>query len=288
MRWKITTSHELVYHQKPAYRQLFRLPLSHEKDGIHNRTTTDSHSLQGIAVDYSHIANGMEIYNPTNKQLYTTTVFKLDEDNATRNHFNLHYHGSMFFGLYSSNSPRNYAEPFPPGTAIQFQKDSSKDPLQGFIVAVPDVKFTDDTATYLVRLDDGSTESVPAALLQHWSAPSIDSSDAATASPYPSWVSHNSHCTMEHNGNILKGKFFHLPDDTWEFHSTNRNGILKQRYPLPNFSRPLLPLLTWEFSDRDGPLHLWFPLLITSLPKISPGHALAISPKPWITRALMH
>ena len=187
---QITISHELVSHPKPDYRQLFQLfstvYLSHKKDGIHNCTTFISHSLQGFAVGYSHIANGMEIYNPINKQLHTTTVFKLDEDNAIMNHFNLHYDGSMFFGLYSSNNHRNYAEPFPPGTAVQFQRDSSKDPLQGYVVAVPDVKFTEDTTTYLVCLDDGSIGCVPAALLQHWSASSTASSEAATASPYPS------------------------------------------------------------------------------------------------------
>ena len=97
----ITTSFKLVYGVKPDYRQLFRLfstaYLSHTKDNTHTCTTTDPHSLQGIAVGYSDRANGMEIYNPNSKQLYTTTVYRLDEQNETRNHFNLHYDGAMFF-----------------------------------------------------------------------------------------------------------------------------------------------------------------------------------------------
>lgn len=75
----ISTSHELVYEVKPDYCQLFRLfstaYLPHTKDGTHPRSTTEPQTLQGIAVGYSDRANGMEIYNPTSKQLYTTTVY---------------------------------------------------------------------------------------------------------------------------------------------------------------------------------------------------------------------
>ncbi len=113
----ITTSHELLYGTKPDYRQLFRLfstaYLSHHKDNTHPRTTAEPHTLQGITVGFSNKANGMEIYNPSTKQLYTTTVYRLDENNKTRHHFNLHFYGAMFFGLYSAQSNQTSAEQSP-------------------------------------------------------------------------------------------------------------------------------------------------------------------------------
>ncbi len=233
----ITTSFELVYGVKPDYRQLFRLfstaYLSHSKDNTHQRTTTEPHSLQGIAVGYSDRANGMEIYNPNSKQLYTTTVYRLDEQNETRNHFNLHYDGSMYFGLYSSMSNMREPEPYPPGTQVRFQHPNEK-PINGFVTAVPDNKFHNDTGHYTIRLDNGAVESVPASLL-----PSLTnfSDSSQPSSPFPAWIKHGEKCSMEYNNQQLTGLFHHSSDDTWEFHETNRSGVIKHKYPLPNLRK---------------------------------------------------
>lgn len=116
-------------------------------------------------------------------------------------------------------------------------------PLYCCVIAVPDVTFTKDTASYIIHLDNGSVETIPADLRQNLVTSASKSSDGNPANPYPSWISHNAHCTREHNSNILKGKFFHIPNNTSEFHSTNRNGILKQRYPLPNFHKIFIFLI---------------------------------------------
>ena len=64
---KLTTPHELVYNTKLDYRMLFRLfsttYFSRHKDGTTQRTMAQAHSMQGIAVGYSEVANGMEIWN---------------------------------------------------------------------------------------------------------------------------------------------------------------------------------------------------------------------------------
>lgn len=151
----------------------------------------------------------------------------------------------------------------------------------------PDVKFTKETASYIIRLVNGSTKTVPADLMQPLITPSPPSSEDAVASPYHSWVSHNSPCTVEYNGNILKGKSFCLPNDTWEFHSTNGNGILKQRYPLLNFHKAFTSLIDLELIRLAWSSSSLVPLLITSPPRISPTHALAPSNKPWIAETLM-
>ena len=76
----LTTPHELVYGSKPDYRMLFRLfattYFSKIKDGTTARTMAQAHSMQGIAVGYSEVANGMEIYNRTTKNF----ILKLFSD----------------------------------------------------------------------------------------------------------------------------------------------------------------------------------------------------------------
>ena len=89
----LTTPHELVYKTKPDYRQLFHLFstafFTHTKDNVKARTNVQSYTMAGIAVGYSEIANGMEIYNPLTKELYTTSRFKLDEHHSMKTYFNI-------------------------------------------------------------------------------------------------------------------------------------------------------------------------------------------------------
>ena len=135
----ITTHHELVYHTKPDYRQLFRLfytaYFSHTKNGTHKRTNVQSHSMQGIAVGWSDVANVIEIYNPVTKQLYTTTIYKLDEHSHTKSHFNLTYDGGIFSDLLSMDTNKNIPEPYPIGTTVT--TSSTTGFSTGYILAVP-------------------------------------------------------------------------------------------------------------------------------------------------------
>lgn len=68
----LTTPYELVYSKNPDYRMLFRLfsttYFSRLKDSTISRTLAQAHTMQGIGVGYSEIANGMEIYNPFTKK----------------------------------------------------------------------------------------------------------------------------------------------------------------------------------------------------------------------------
>ena len=81
----ITTPNKLVYNERPDYRQLIRLfsttYLSHTKDGTKRRSPFQSHTLQDIVVGWSDTSNRLEIYNPLNKQIYTSTVVKIDDLN---------------------------------------------------------------------------------------------------------------------------------------------------------------------------------------------------------------
>ena len=77
---QLTTSHELVYKSKPDYRQLFCLFsttfFSHHKDNNKEHSNVQSHTLAGIAVGWSDVVNGLQVYNPHTKELYTTSVLR--------------------------------------------------------------------------------------------------------------------------------------------------------------------------------------------------------------------
>ena len=160
---KITSHHKLVYNNKPDYRQLFRLfstiYFSHTKDGTKTRTNVQSHSMQGIAIGWSDTANGMEIYNPVTKQLYTKTVYKLDEHNNTKMHFNLSYDGGIFSGLLSLDSHQNVPEPFSIGTAVSVPGQDHPSP--GYVLAVPLIQHSSSDPSYTIQLQSGGTTSIP-------------------------------------------------------------------------------------------------------------------------------
>ena len=84
----ITTRYELVYRKQPDNCHLIKLFIttyfSHQKDGSKHRSPFQAQTLQGIAVGCSDIPNGLEIYNPLNKQFYTSTVFKIDNNITTK------------------------------------------------------------------------------------------------------------------------------------------------------------------------------------------------------------
>jgi hypothetical protein len=50
---------------------------------------------------------------PHNKQIYTSSDYKLDEGRNTPNTFDLKYDGGILIGLYNHQSPIGYTESFP-------------------------------------------------------------------------------------------------------------------------------------------------------------------------------
>jgi hypothetical protein len=86
----------------------------HLKDGTQHRSgVTDSKSMQGIALSRCRKSDGMIFYCPHNKQLYTSSDYKLDKGRHTPNTFNLKYDGGIFVGLYNPSSSITSTEPFP-------------------------------------------------------------------------------------------------------------------------------------------------------------------------------
>ena len=81
------------------YHQLFRLfsttYFSQKKDNTKERTNIQSHTLVGIAIGWSDVANGLQVYDPTTKELYTMPIYKINGHNVTKAYFNLQCDGVL-------------------------------------------------------------------------------------------------------------------------------------------------------------------------------------------------
>ena len=103
--------------------------------------------------------NGMEIYNPITKTLYTTSVYKLDEMNITKNHFNLTYDGGKFASLYSYGNDSHTEELYPVGTAVLIPPNTGN--KKGFVNSIPITPHITFNPCYDIALTYGTCTKVP-------------------------------------------------------------------------------------------------------------------------------
>ena len=229
-----TTPHELVYKKRPDYRQLFWLfsttYFSHKKDNTKARTNLQSHTLTGIAVGWSDVANGLLVYNPITKELYTTSIYKMDEHHATKSYFNLPYDGRMFTGLYSIDSKQNVPEPYPIGTAVSIASNTG--PSKGYIFAIPSNTSPniDEDPLYTIKLLDGNTTSVPASAMEHF----IDKTSTSIQITLPSWLRHDAKVRYTVGKITHQGRLHLGSKNTWKFVVHNKLGSIIRQEPLDN------------------------------------------------------
>ena len=144
-----TSPHELVFTGKPNYCQLITIfstvYFSHTKDNTKVRTNVQVHTLTGISVGQSDTSNGLLVYNPITKELYTTSIYKMDEVNATKTYFNLPYDGGMFSGIYSTDTHLTIPENFPIGTFVIIKTYTTTS--DGYVLIV--LSIHPQTLTYL-------------------------------------------------------------------------------------------------------------------------------------------
>ena len=185
---QLTTPMEVATGTKPDLRQLFSLFstafFSKLEDSTTKRTNMQSHTMQGIAVGWCEKANGMNIYNPLTKQLYTTNLFRPDESMSTKNYFNLSYNGGMFVGLYSEDCEKLIKEDFPIGTAVSIPSNTGS--KLGFVSAVPAITSINDPL-YTISLTDGTTTTVPRSLMSQF----VDTKRTSVDITLPTWIQNN-------------------------------------------------------------------------------------------------
>ena len=233
---KLTTSHELVYKTKPDYRQLFRLfsttYFSHHKDNTKERSNLQAHTLAGIAVSWSDVANGLQVYNPITKELYTTSLFKIDEHNATKSYFNLHYDGGMFSGLYSVDSKEQSTEHYPIGTAVNVPSNTGSS--QGYMLSVPSItqqttSSLDTDPNYTIQLLNGHTTTVPQSAMD---AIINRSSDTSVTISLPKWIHDGPKVRYTIGRTTHQGRLHFGKQNKWSFTVLNKLGSIIKELPL--------------------------------------------------------
>ena len=198
--------------------------------------------MAGIAVGWSDIANGLLVYNPVSKELYTTSLYKIDEHQATKNYFNLSYDGGMFTGLYSIDSKQNIPEHFPIGTAVSIS--STTNPSHGYVVAVPIINSHDHNTdpTYTIQLLNGDTTMVPASVLHHF----IDTTNDKIKISLPSWLRHDAKVRYTTDTITHQGRIQLTQNNSWQFIVKNKLGSIIKQTPLANL------MFTFQQLINDG------------------------------------
>ena len=143
--------------------------------------------MAGIAVGWSDVANGLLIFNPITKELYTTSLYKIDKHNQTKTYFNLMYDGGMFSGLYSIDSKQQIPEYFPIGTSVSIPSNTTTS--KGYVLAVPNrIDNSTDDPLYTIQLTDGRTTTVSESAMPHI----LDKSTSSIQITLPPWMYHDS------------------------------------------------------------------------------------------------
>ena len=100
--------------------------------------------VAGIAVGWSDTANVLLVYKQITKEIYTTSICKIDERNTTRNYFNLFYDEEIYSDLYSIYLRKILSEYFPIGISVSIPFNTG--PCEGCVWTVPS---TDSNPTSL-------------------------------------------------------------------------------------------------------------------------------------------
>jgi hypothetical protein len=227
-----TTPHELAHGVKPDLCVLFRMFSTgffhHLRDGPQHRSgISESKTMQGVAFDRCRKSDGMLFYCPLNKQIYTSSDYKLDEGRSTPNTFNLQYDGGILIGLYNPQGPNNSIEPFPEGTSVSYPVKCPHNPSQtitmrGTVISVPlspspsQLPANDTTSSpYIIQLIDGSIHQVSPEYLESITS---ERSSSANKIKFPSWLGNSQKVMYLHDGIYKKGFMeWDLDNSKWRF-----------------------------------------------------------------------
>ena len=243
MKWFTKTSLTITNSSVSSLPLIF----SHTKDGTHARTNVQSHTMQGIPVGLSDVANGMEIYDPITRQLYTTTVYKLDEYNNTKSHFNLPYDGWIYSGLFSLDTQQNIPEPYTIGTAVKIS--NLTDSSSGYVLAVPSTQSDFKDSIYTMQLASGETTSVPRSIMD---TIVVDQSSTKIQSILPSWLHQDAKVRLTLSRMTYQGRLHLSLTNEWSFIKKNKLNSIMSNHPLPNFNSITSPSLILQRFNQDG------------------------------------
>ena len=193
--------------------------------------------MQGIAIGWSQISDGLICYCPHSKKTYTAKDYTMDEGRSTANAFNLKYDGGIFVGLYDNGPASLGTELFPEGTRVIVNGSP------GRVVSVPrpaasrNIPDTHDSSTYVIQCGSDVIR-VSAPDMNDIIAPTTDSRDGKDTAPppllVPSWIANDEKVMVRFNGKWNKGYLELSKNNQWRFSARHRNGIERWGVDLPD------------------------------------------------------
>ena len=258
-----TTPFELVHHHKPDIRALIPLfsiaYIDHPHTGTTATPTMSSQSLRVILVGRSAHSTALEFYHPPTKQIYSSSVYKLDPTLASGPIFGLHYNGGLFFNTYHNEADLHIAPTFATGQIVYFQPQTENEVhVQAKVIGVP---LDESTEIYtLQRSDNKNIIQMPIGRIKPYNPQATPLNDIIhTAKTLPHyWVKDNAPATIflktmpKPRRGLLR---FHTNNSEWYFHfgRTNRTEPIH----LKNFNQDGLKLI------QDGQLMRGHPTFST-------------------------
>ena len=253
-----TTPFELVHHHKPDLRALIPLfsiaYIDHPNTGTTATPSMSSQTLRVILIGKSTHSTALEFYHPPTKQIYSSSVYKLDPTLAAGPVFDLHYDGGLFFNTYHNEAEQSIVPTYTIDQNIYFQPkthDTTPTYTQGKILGLP----LDNTDIYTIqRLDNMNIIQMPSSRL-HPSNPIVSPTNSLQVvdKALPSWIKQNAPATLflSTMPKPRRGLLKRHQDNNWYFHfgRTNRT----EPVLLENFHRDGLQLIQQNFLIRGHP-----------------------------------
>ena len=242
---KLTTPHELVYHQKPDLRHL--LPLfAVSYPSYESPHSTDTQTTRAILVGHSNITNSYEFYCPSTKRIITTPLFRLDESLPAGPTFNLPYDGGMYFNKYNESNDSQRPPTYNIQTTVIYSQNNKQYICE--VIATPSPINT----IYTVQFEDGSIHQVPESDLSLYTSPHHTEQPTNTLL---TWIKNKCKATLylPHMAKPKQG-FLVVNNNMWEFRPKSKSNQTPITLPsLPIRANELIS--TFQLHKGHKPIH---------------------------------
>jgi hypothetical protein len=197
---QVSTPHELAHGTSPDYRKLIpTFAIGYTKvdmtTATSNNSLVTSQTVPTILIGIDDQSDGYLFYNPSTKNIISSSDFRLDHCRPSGPIFNLPHESSTFgFSLYNPQQAKHEHQlpPFSLGDQVFITSDNpTATPTPATILSIP----LSDDLPYTVQLANGQVqEEYLSSLSVHSPAPASDStSNIATQHP---WITHGAKVTI--------------------------------------------------------------------------------------------
>ena len=233
----LTSPHQLMYKQKPDMRNLIPL-FAVAYPEYPSKSSLDAQSCKAILVGKSKSTRAYEFYNPSTKNIITSSNFKIDERLTSGPAFGLPYDGGLHFNKYCQYNDSIRPPQFSPETEVFIRQPENKY-IKAQIIAIPKT----DTNIYTIQYNDGSIHEIHETFISGNDPTISPSPNEPLLRNLPTWIKNKSKCTIFLNNMSRPSQgYLMYNQNKWQFRPgyKNNNSIID----LPEFETNLHTLIS--------------------------------------------